>query len=164
MGSHDSVPAAAPVGGEPAQLEKNNWQPTEAGAHLRGRVTADTKPELALRRALHARGLRYRLNRPVGGFRPDIVFVGRRTVVFVDGCFWHGCPVHGPKGFRGPNADKWRAKIETNAERDQRAVRELSEQGWQVVRVWECDVKRDVGAVAELVESAVQDARASGSA
>ena len=142
----------------------HGWEPTQASAHLRGRVISGTKPELTLRSALHARGLRYRLNRRVGRYRPDIVFPGSRIAVFVDGCFWHGCPLHGAKGFRGPNALKWREKLDANQDRDNRAAGELGEQGWQVVRIWECEIQRDVRAAATRIESAVQDARAPGSA
>lgn len=124
----------------------------------------DTKPELALRRELHARGLRYRLNRRIGHFRPDIVFPGARTVVFVDGCFWHNCPLHGPKELRGPNAEAWRDKLATNRERDERANRELAADGWVVLRIWECEIKRDVGTAVQRVTSVIQDARKSGSA
>ncbi|MGN6130817.1 MAG: DNA mismatch endonuclease Vsr [Nocardioidaceae bacterium] len=145
-------------------MTRRTWQPTNAGSHLRGRKTADTTPELSLRRALHALGLRYRLRRRIGRFRPDIVFPGSRTVVFVDGCFWHGCPVHGAKEFRGPNAVKWRDKLGANKERDARATEELRAEGWQVVRVWECDVRRNVREPAEAIRSLVQKAAGSGSA
>lgn len=124
----------------------------------------DTKPELALRRAIHARGLRYRLNRRIGRYRPDIVFPGARIVVFVDGCFWHDCPAHGPQEFRGPNAEEWREKLATNRERDQRATRDLTADGWVVLRIWECEVKQDLAAAARRVDSLVQDARDSGPA
>lgn len=144
-------------------LAPRGWEPTEAGAHLRGRAITDTKPELALRRALHARGLRYRLNRRIGRYRPDVVFVGARTVVFVDGCFWHSCPSHGPGELRGPNAEAWRDKLAANRERDERANRELSADGWVVLRVWECEIKQDASAAAQRIDSAIQDATESGS-
>jgi len=143
---------------------RGGWQSTEAGAHLRGRATIDTTPELALRRALHARGLRYRLNRRIGRYRPDIIFPSSRTAVFVDGCFWHNCPAHGPTEFRGPNAEEWREKLATNRERDERATRELTSGGWVVLRIWECEIKQDVAAVAAHVGSVIQDATEAGSA
>lgn len=96
-----------------------------------------TDAELALRRALHAMGLRYRLQVPLLS-RPrrvaDIVFPGPRVAVFVDGCFWHGCPEHAtwPK----KNADFWREKIHANRARDADTNRRLEAHGWQVVRVW----------------------------
>lgn len=100
----------------------------------------DTKPEMILRRGLHARGLRYRLHvRDLPG-HPDMVFPTRRTVVFVHGCFWHGhdCPL-----FRLPstNAAFWEAKIERNVERDTEATVELLSLGWRVVMVWECAIR-----------------------
>lgn len=97
-----------------------------------------TRCEVELRRALHARGLRYRLQVPLLT-KPrrvaDIVFGRRKLVIFVDGCFWHGCPEHGtsPKS----NADFWRDKIETNKRRDLDTNRRLTEAGWRVLRVWE---------------------------
>lgn len=97
-----------------------------------------TRCEVELRRALHSRGLRYRLQVPLLT-KPrrvaDIVFRRRKLAIFVDGCFWHGCPEHGtsPKS----NADFWRDKIETNKRRDLDTNRRLTEAGWRVLRVWE---------------------------
>ncbi|WP_181008370.1 very short patch repair endonuclease [Sphingomonas montanisoli] len=96
-----------------------------------------TDVELALRRALHAKGLRYRLHVPLLSKPrrvPDIVFPRRKVAVFVDGCFWHGCPQHAswPKS----NAQFWRDKIESNMARDADTDRRLHELGWRVVRVW----------------------------
>lgn len=98
----------------------------------------DTGVEVALRKALHARGARYRIHRkPVKGVRreADIVFGPARVAVFVDGCFWHGCPVHAtwPKN----NAEFWRTKIEGNRRRDLDTDVRLAEAGWLAVRVWE---------------------------
>lgn len=94
--------------------------------------------ERALRSLLHARGLRFRIHaRALEGSRRtiDIAFPTPRVAVFVDGCFWHGCPVHGtsPKN----NAAWWRAKIDANVARDRDTDRRLREAGWAVVRVWE---------------------------
>lgn len=93
---------------------------------------------MALRKALHAKGARYRIHRkPVKGVRreADIVFGPARVAVFVDGCFWHGCPVHAtwPKN----NAEFWRAKIEGNRRRDLDTDARLAEAGWLAIRVWE---------------------------
>ncbi len=130
----------------------NQWISTDAGVHLRGRRTRDTAPELALRRAVHALGLRFRLHQSVAQrCTPDFVLPRWRLAVFVDGCFWHGCTQHGPKRFRGPNAELWRAKIATNQARDERSTLAAREAGWTVLRVWECDVRRDVRAVAKQV-------------
>lgn len=97
----------------------------------------DTEPELALRSALHRAGLRFRVDYPLPGLRRrgDIVFPRQRIVVFVDGCFWHGCPEHAtwPKA----NAAWWRAKIEANFARDRDTDVRLAQAGWVIVRIWE---------------------------
>lgn len=99
----------------------------------------DTRPEVLLRSALHRAGLRFRKNLRVKArsvsVRVDVVFPRRRVAVFIDGCFWHGCPEHltWPKA----NADWWRAKIERNVTRDQRVDAALADAGWTVIRVWE---------------------------
>ncbi|GHH83282.1 hypothetical protein GCM10018781_69970 [Kitasatospora indigofera] len=83
------------------------WVRTEAGPHLRGRVTRNTRPEVVLRQRVHAFGLRFRLHVPLASrCTPDFVLPRHRVAVFVDGCFWHGCPEHGPREFRAPNADR----------------------------------------------------------
>ncbi|WSZ88363.1 very short patch repair endonuclease [Micromonospora sp. NBC_00858] len=133
------------------------WVATVEGLHLRGRRTRDTAPEVALRRAVHALGLRYRLRRTLSNrCRPDLVFPGPRVAVFVNGCFWHGCPRHGPSQFRGPNAKKWATKIATNQARDQRIDNELAGSGWRVVRVWECEVRRGAEEAARRVAATVR--------
>lgn len=147
-------------GGSPAPggASGSPWVATTGGSHLRGRRTRDTAPEVALRRAVHALGLRYRLGRTLfNRCRPDLAFPSPRVAVFVDGCFWHGCPQHGPSRFRGPNADRWAAKIETNRQRDQRVDNELVGAGWRVVRVWECEVRREAGEAARRVADVVRD-------
>jgi DNA mismatch endonuclease (patch repair protein) len=98
----------------------------------------DTAPEMAVRRELHRRGLRYLVDAPVPGLprrRADVLFRRERVAVFVDGCFWHGCPDHGtsPRA----NAEWWREKIETNRRRDRDTDERLSDLGWTVVRCWE---------------------------
>jgi DNA mismatch endonuclease (patch repair protein) len=98
----------------------------------------DTKPELALRRAAHALGLRYRVSvRPLPKVRrtADMVFTKAKVAVFMDGCFWHGCPQHHTKA--ATNADYWAEKVLRNRERDAETDRLLTEAGWKVVRVWE---------------------------
>ncbi len=114
-----------------------------------GNRGADTKPERALRSALHARGLRFFKNRrPTSEIacRADIVFPSPRLAVFVDGCFWHRCPLHGvsPRA----NSDYWRAKLDRNIARDRRNDRALRAAGWEVMRVWEHE---DPIATAELI-------------
>lgn len=99
----------------------------------------NTGPEMALRSALHRRGLRYRLHRQiVPGTRrgADLVFPRARVAVFVDGCFWHLCPIHGVRDHR-VNGWYWPAKLERNRQRDEDTNRRLQEAGWTVVRVWE---------------------------
>jgi DNA mismatch endonuclease (patch repair protein) len=116
----------------------------------------DTTPELAVRRLLHADGFRYRVDirpEPAIPRRADIVFTRRRVAVFIDGCFWHGCPEHGSRTF-GTNADYWVAKISRNVARDLDTTQRLREQGWTVLRYWEHEPATDVAAsVAEGVET-----------
>lgn len=103
-----------------------------------GNRRRDTVPEMAVRRAVHALGLRYRVDArplPTLNRRADLVFSGPRVAVFIDGCYWHGCPAHG----RTPttNADYWAPKIRRNQERDAETNALLTEAGWTVVRIWE---------------------------
>lgn len=100
----------------------------------------DTAPELAVRRALHAHGLRYTLHARGLPGRPDIVLPKRHSVVFVHGCFWHGhdC-AHGSVAAKS-NATFWAAKIASNRERDRRQVNALRSAGWHVETIWECEV------------------------
>lgn len=98
----------------------------------------DTAAELALRRELHGRGLRYRVAYPVPGQRRrtiDVAFTRAKIAVFVDGCFWHGCPEHGTKP--RANSEWWSAKLAANYARDRDTDRLLDDLGWTVVRVWE---------------------------
>lgn len=97
----------------------------------------DTGPELALRRAIWASGLRYRLRYKLLG-RPDLVFVSARVAVFVDGCFWHGCPVHSVKP--KTRAEFWEKKIGGNMVRDAEVQSSLGKQGWKVLRFWEHEI------------------------
>jgi DNA mismatch endonuclease (patch repair protein) len=113
----------------------------------------DTAAETALRSLLHRRGLRFRVHYALPSLRrrADIAFPRLRIAVFVDGCFWHGCPEHGtwPK----QNADWWRAKIEMNQRRDADTDAKLEAQGWQVVRVWEHDATETAAvAIADVVQ------------
>ncbi len=104
-------------------------------SRIRGK---DTLPELALRRAVWARGLRYRLQYRIGRIRPDLTFPNIRVAIFVDGCFWHRCPMHGvmPKG----NHPFWKSKLERNVERDIETTKILISAGWKVLRFWEHEV------------------------
>jgi DNA mismatch endonuclease (patch repair protein) len=109
----------------------------------------DTKPELAVRRALHAAGFRYRVDvRPSLELRTraDIVFTRQKIAVFIDGCFWHGCPVHGTRPKR--NSDYWAPKLQRNAERDLETTARLEALGWTVLRFWEHE---EVGTTVETI-------------
>ncbi|WP_199199421.1 very short patch repair endonuclease [Amycolatopsis sp. CA-128772] len=117
----------------------------------------NTGIEMALRKALHGAGFRYRVHRrPVKGVRreADLVFGPARVAVFVDGCFWHGCPEHAtwPKN----NAEFWRDKIETNRRRDADTDERLREAGWLAVRIWEHE---SVEVATDRVISAVRERR-----
>jgi DNA mismatch endonuclease, patch repair protein len=117
----------------------------------------DTKPEITLRRLLHDRGLRYRVDRAVlAGVRRrgDVVFGPTKVIVFVDGCFWHGCPDHAT--WPTHNAEFWREKIETNRLRDRDTDERLADAGWEVVRIWEHE---DMPAAADRLEKIVRDRR-----
>ncbi|MGD0701294.1 MAG: very short patch repair endonuclease [Trebonia sp.] len=108
-------------------------------ANMKANRRTDTKPELALRTALHAMGYRYRkdhrLDLPSRRVRPDIAFTRRKVAVFVDGCFWHACPDHGSK----PKSNEWywSPKLARNVERDRAADDALLQAGWTVIRLWE---------------------------
>jgi DNA mismatch endonuclease, patch repair protein len=121
---------------------KDYPHPTSAAvtAAMKGNRRADTKPEIALRAALHTLGLRFRKDymvRAQDGARAkvDIVFTRARVAVFVDGCFWHGCPEHGntPRA----NTHYWGPKLERNRRRDARVTAALTSNGWRVLRLWE---------------------------
>ena len=126
-------------------------------ARMRRVRRRDTDAELALRRELHRRGLRYRIHVPAlpsSRSRPDVVFRAARVAVFVDGCFWHGCPEHGTDPRR--NGDFWRRKIASNRERDARTIEELEAAGWTVLRVWNHD---DPAEMAKKIEGMVRSHR-----
>lgn len=137
------------------------WVATPEGRHLTGRRKTSTTPEIALRRALHAAGARFRLHpRLAPGCTPDVVLPRHHVAVFVDGCFWHSCPIHGrTKGWTGPNAALWAAKMLRNRERDERSTALAQDLGWTVVRIWEHDVMRDAGEAAALVMLSATDAQ-----
>jgi DNA mismatch endonuclease (patch repair protein) len=109
----------------------------------------NTKPELIVRRLLYQHGYRYRLHRKDLPGCPDLVFPGRRAVIFVHGCFWHGheCSVgHRPKS----NQSYWNAKIEKNKARDKKKSEALTNLGWRVIEVWECETRTPLDLEAKL--------------
>ena len=128
--------------------EQRSWNMSR----IRGK---NTKPELLVRWLLHARGYRYRLHGRAGSIRlpgsPDLVVAGRRKVIFVNGCFWHfhDCRVgqHAPKA----NADFWAAKRTRTRERDARQCRQLEDAGWEVLTVWECELREPSALEEQLV-------------
>ena len=132
----------------------------EASRRMQRVRQKDTSAESALRSELHALGLRYRLQVPVLS-KPrrvaDVVFAGPRIAVFVDGCFWHGCPAHvtWPK----QNAEFWRAKIVANGQRDRDTDARLRADGWEVVRVWAHEAPHEA---ASRIASVVRARRAEG--
>jgi DNA mismatch endonuclease (patch repair protein) len=132
---------------------------SETMARVKGK---NTTPELTLRRALHARGFRFRLHRGDLPGRPDLTLRRWNAVIFVDGCFWHGhadCP-----NFRLPksNADFWRAKIARNVERDAASRDALDMSGWRVLTVWECATRGKPAPVREALHDRVADWLCSG--
>ncbi len=144
-----------------SSAEPQRWAPPEgswasSAANRRsmlGNRNRDTKPELLIRRLVHASGLRYRVaTKPLPGMRrtADMVFRPVRIAVFVDGCFWHGCPAH----FVPPktNPGYWRTKIDGNMQRDRDTDSRLEEAGWLVLRFWE---HQDPAECADAVYAAV---------
>ncbi len=132
--------------------------PAASSEEVRRRMTrqrrSDTQPELSLRRRLWGQGLRYRVDYkvlPLHRRRADLAFLGPRVAVFVDGCFWHGCPEHGtaPRS----NAWWWEEKLTTNRARDQDTGSALQEAGWRVLRLWE---HTEPTIAADMVEQALQ--------
>lgn len=122
---------------------------------MRSNRGRDTVPELKVRRLLHSRGLRYRVDaRPIPGLRrrADVLFTRARVAVFIDGCFWHSCPEHRatrPKA----NATFWHEKLEATRRRDAQVKDALTSEGWTVIRVWEHE---NPVAAADRIEAAVK--------
>lgn len=119
-------------------------------SQIRGK---NTKPELIFRKALWALGMRYRLHAKLAG-RPDIVFAKAKVAVFIDGCFWHGCPIHCVKA--KTNKDFWERKLSGNVERDKTNSKLLRKEGWKVFRFWEHEIKEDAFRYAKKVAAEVR--------
>jgi DNA mismatch endonuclease, patch repair protein len=111
----------------------------------------DTKPELVLREALLAEGLNFQTN--YGPCKIDIAFPDKKIAVFVDGCFWHGCPLHSHK--IGTNEAYWRQKLERNKERDKSKTAKLQNEGWVVLRFWEHDMAK-LDSVVQSIQKALR--------
>lgn len=125
--------------------ERRSW--------LMSRVRSrDTSPEMHVRKAAHALGLRFRLHRKDLPGSPDLVFPRYRTAIFVHGCFWHRHPDCRKASMPKTKADFWQAKFDTNVERDARAVEALERLGWRVTTIWECEVKT-LEAAAEILSA-----------
>ncbi len=112
--------------------------------------STDTKPEMRVRRLAYALGFRYRLHRKDLPGKPDLVFIGRRKVIFVHGCFWHlhaGCPAGRiPKS----RTEFWEEKLKRNQQRDETTMRELVAKGWRVLVLWECQLKDEKALAGEI--------------
>ena len=120
-------------------------------SRIRGK---NTKPELIFRKALWSAGLRYRLSSKLPG-KPDLVFLGKKVTVFVDGCFWHKCPEH----FQWPKTqpDFWRQKITRTVERDKEVTDQLKKMGWTVVRIWEHELRNSLEKTVKRIDHALSD-------
>ncbi|MDO8309008.1 MAG: very short patch repair endonuclease [Actinomycetota bacterium] len=144
----------------PPTSQLDSWASTPGRRRIMQSIKSrDTEPEMALRRILHAMGLRYRVNRrPLPGVRrtADLVFSPAKVAVFMDGCFWHHCPDHAadPK----TNSEYWKPKLERNVERDRETDSLLDSEGWLSVRVWEHE---DPRAAAKRVARIVRQRRKS---
>lgn len=134
-------------------MAKDSWAGTpHTRKVMQSNRSRDTKPELAVRRAAHALGLRYRVSaRPIPGVprTADMVFPKARVAVFVDGCFWHKCPEHHRPS--KANADFWRKKIDRNVERDAETSELLRAAGWTVLRFWSHEPPSEVAIVVQNV-------------
>lgn len=143
----------------PARDRSASWASSDAArTTMRANRGRDTVPELAVRKRIHAAGLRYRVNaRPEPDIRRtvDLLFRGPRVAVLIDGCFWHGCAEHhqAPRA----NADFWSTKIQRNRARDAETTVALTARGWRVLRFWEHEVRTDADAVAAWIIAIVRE-------
>jgi len=154
MKAHGALPKARPAKRRCVELSRPLASSETARKRMRSTQQRDTPAELRIRKLLHAMGLRYSVDaKPLEDSprRADVVFRHARVAVFVDGCFWHGCPEHGtwPKA----NDQFWRAKILANIERDANTNDRLRERGWLVIRVWEHE---DLSAAAARIAKRVR--------
>lgn len=135
-----------------SMADRESWASTAGVANvMRANRRRDTKPELALRRLLHSRGYRYRVDYqplPTLRRRADIVFPRTRLAIFVDGCYWHSCPRHGTRP--RTHAEYWIPKLARNVSRDRETDALLADAGWLVVRVWEHETPENMAATVEF--------------
>lgn len=127
--------------------------PSEARSRtMRAVKSRDTVPEMIVRRMVHAMGKRYRLHRADLPGKPDLTFPRLKKIIFVHGCFWHGH--YCKRGARQPkdNADYWKQKISRNKERDAKVQETLQSMGWNIMVIWECELKNNEG-LTETVKS-----------
>jgi DNA mismatch endonuclease (patch repair protein) len=122
---------------------------------MSGNKGKNTTPELLLRKALWNKGIRgYRLHWKQVPGQPDVAFVDKKVAVFVNGCYWHRCPrchPHEPK----TNSDFWKKKFEANEVRDKKKTQALQAQGWQVITIWECEIKKNIEACVEQIKQVI---------
>lgn len=132
---------------------RDPFSPEKRSEVMRAVGHFNTAAEMKVRRASWKSGLRYRVHPRIGRTRPDFAFMGARVAVFIDGCFWHGCPQH----YSAPRTNEsfWREKLRGNQERDRRNNRELADRGWRVLRFWECEVNSNLAGVVERIVDAV---------
>ncbi len=123
---------------------------------MRGNKSQNTKPELLLRKALREAGQPgYRLHWKLPG-KPDIAYPGKKVAIFVNGCYWHGCPRCAKKPAKS-NADYWTAKIAYNQSRDSANHATLAKDGWRVIVVWECETKNELAEAISRILAALSD-------
>jgi DNA mismatch endonuclease, patch repair protein len=141
--------------GSDAHQREGSWASSPATRNvMRGNRKRDTGPEIRLRQQLHRLGLRYQLGTRIATIppvTPDLVFRRAQVAVFVDGCFWHGCPIHGVQP--RTNVSYWSTKLSRNKQRDMRVDERLEVMGWKPVRIWEHD---DPVEAASLVKTIVR--------
>lgn len=132
--------------GKPPRAKNNNISKV-----MRANKAKNTRPELTVRKALRANGLRgYRLHTKKIPGRPDICFIGKKVAIFVNGCFWHRCP-HCKLPLPKTNREFWRKKFLRNIERDRLKEKRLTDDGWTVLTFWECQIKRDTKSILEKI-------------
>jgi len=131
--------------------------PDERSERMRRIRSRDTKPELLVRRLVHGMGYRYRLSNPSLPGKPDLVFKSRKKAIFVHGCFWHQ---HGCGNYKMPRTRLgfWLPKLAANKRRDEKVQRELRDLGWDVLVIWECEIREDlVGVQKKIVDFLEED-------